>query len=212
MIQIENLYKSFGHQEVLRGVDIDIPFGDRVILMGQNGAGKTTLIRCILGEYRPDKGCVSIGGANPVTDRVNALKHIAFVPQTPPPLKLSVKELIDYTSGISGFDRKNVESYCEALDLDIREHNTKQFGKLSGGMKQKLLISIAFSMNAKILIFDEPTANLDPKGRDMFRNLLGKIGEDKTFIFISHRIEEVSHLVSRAIELDLGKVVKDEKI
>lgn len=77
-------------------------------------------------------------------------------------------------------------------------------------MKQKLLIAIALARDPKIFIFDEPTANLDPHGREKFYELLQKYKEDKLMIFISHRLEEIGDLVNKRVEMDLGKVVKDE--
>lgn len=212
MINISNLHKSFNKQPVLRGIDLTVNRGDKIMLLGQNGAGKTTLVRCILGEYFPDKGSVSVNGAVPYKKREDALKYIGFVPQIPPPLRLTVNELLEYSSGITGLDRKRIIDYCETLDFDITPHLTKPFYKFSGGMKQKLLIAFVFARDTDFCIFDEPAANLDSAGRDKFYRLLEKEMRDKSFIMISHRIDEVKHIVNRNIELDLGKVVKDEKI
>ncbi len=79
-------------------------------------------------------------------------------------------------------------------------------------MKQKLLIAIAVSKKSDILIFDEPTANLDPKGRESFYQLLEHVKEDKILLFITHRLDEIEHLVNRVVYMDLGKVVSDEKL
>ncbi|MBQ3033295.1 MAG: ABC transporter ATP-binding protein [Deferribacterales bacterium] len=212
MITVTELHKSFKGQEVLRGVDLTVDDGEKIMLLGRNGAGKTTLIRCMLGEYRPSSGSVVIDGVSPWDDRVSALKHISFVPQLPPPIKFTISELIDYSSGISGFDKNLVIENCRKLELDIEPHLGKGFHKLSGGMKQKVLISIAFARNTKTIIFDEPTANLDISGRETFRRLLDEAGESKTYIFISHRLEEFDGLASRAVELDLGRIVKNDKI
>ncbi len=212
MIIVKELRKSFKGQEVLNGVNLSVGDGEKLMLMGRNGAGKTTLIRCILGEYMPSSGSVSIDGVSPWQDRVSALKSVSFVPQLPPPLKFTIGELIDYSAGISGFDKKTVAENCRRLELDIEPHMGKAFHKLSGGMKQKVLISVAFARGTKTIIFDEPTANLDIKGRGTFRALLDEAGGGRTFIFISHRLEEFSGLASRAVELDMGRVVKDEEI
>ena len=96
--------------------------------------------------------------------------------------------------------------------LDINAHLGKPFSKLSGGMKQKVLASLAFAKGASLILFDEPTANLDPNGRDTFREIIKNDEfEDSTMIFISHRIDELNTVLNRAIMLDFGKVVKDEK-
>ncbi|AXX87883.1 copper ABC transporter NosDFY, putative ATP-binding protein NosF [Malaciobacter marinus] len=211
MIKIENLTKKFLEQKSLNNISLELELGEKIIIMGQNGAGKTTLIRTILGQYLPTTGNIRIEGKDPFNDRINTLSLIGFVPQLPPPIKLTVEELIYYANKSSNVEKKLVLELCKELELDLDSHLNKVFFKLSGGMKQKLLIAIAIAKNPKIFIFDEPTANLDPKGRNRFYELIKKYNENKLMIFISHRIDEVSHIVNRKIEMDLGKVVYDEK-
>lgn len=212
MIKIENLTKVFGTQTSLNNISLELKKGDSIIIMGQNGAGKTTLIRSILGQYIPTSGKIEVVGINPFKNRVDTISKIGFVPQLPPPIKLTVDELINFAVKSSNISKDEVITLCSKMDLDIKEHLKKVFFKLSGGMKQKLLISIAIAKNPDIFIFDEPTANLDPKGRESFYEIIKEYKKDRLSIFISHRIEEVSNIVNRRIELDLGKVVLDEKI
>lgn len=212
MIEVKNLTKKFGNQISLDKVSLTFEQNSSVIIMGQNGAGKTTLVRTILGEYIPTQGEVLINGANPFKQREEALKNIGFVPQLPPPIKLSVSELIHYAVVSSGSKKETIFDLCQKLELDLNANLNKLFFKLSGGMKQKLLIAIALAKNPNIFIFDEPTANLDPKGRDIFYSLLHEYVDNRVMIFISHRLEEVHNIVNRKIEMDLGKVILDEKI
>jgi len=212
MIEIKNLTKNFGTQISLDNINLTFKKSESIIIMGQNGAGKTTLIRSILGEYIPTSGSVSIDELNPIKEREKALLHIGFVPQLPPPIKLTVEELIEYASISSGIEKERIFSHCKSMDLDIEGNLKKVFFKLSGGMKQKLLIAIAIAKEPKVLIFDEPTANLDPKGREAFYALLEKLEGERLMLFVSHRISEVSHIINRKIEMDLGKVVVDEKL
>ncbi len=212
MIEISGLTKKFGAQTSLDNITLTLKNSDSTIIMGQNGAGKTTLIRSILGEYIPSSGSVRIDGKDPFRERESALSGIGFVPQLPPPIRLSVNELINYAQKSSGAKKERVVELCKAMDLDIGEHLGKLFFKLSGGMKQKLLIAIAIAKEPDIFIFDEPTANLDPHGRSSFYALLERLGGQKQFIFISHRIEEVSHIINRKIEMDLGRIVLDEAV
>jgi ABC-2 type transport system ATP-binding protein len=212
MIEITNLSKKFGSSYVLKDINLSLKKDESVIILGQNGAGKTTLVRSILGEQIPASGSVQIAGIDPLKKRENALKHIGFVPQLPPPIKLSVKELIRYAVVSSNINEDKILTVCKELDLDIKEHFKKLFFKLSGGMKQKLLIAIALAKEPDIFIFDEPTANLDTKGRERFYALMRPLQKGRLLIFISHRIEEIKSLVTRKIEIDLGKVVKDEKL
>ena len=212
MIKIKNLTKTFGSQNSLDNVSLELNKGDSIIIMGQNGAGKTTLIRSILGQYIPSGGKIEVAGNNPFKNRVDTISKIGFVPQLPPPIKLTVEELINFAVTSSNVNKNKVVELCLKMDLDLKEHMKKVFFKLSGGMKQKLLIAIAIAKNPEIFIFDEPTANLDPKGRESFYEIIKEHYKDRLTIFISHRIEEVSNIVNRKIELDLGKVVLDEKI
>ena len=212
MIAIKNLTKKFGSTLSLDDVSINFNQHDSIALMGANGAGKTTLIRSILGYYHPNSGSVLVHGLDPISERQEVLKHIAFVPQLPPPIKLSIDELIKYIEVSANVKRETILYYANEIKLDIKGNMKKSFFKLSGGMKQKLLIAISLAQESKIIIFDEPTANLDPKARDDFYRLLEGKQQDKVLLFVTHRLEEVKDLVNREIYMDLGKVVSDEQI
>ncbi len=210
MIKVKNLTKKFGSHLSLDDVSCSFNKSDSVALMGANGAGKTTLIRSILGYYHPDGGEVLINGLNPIKERTEVLKNISFVPQLPPPIKLSIEELMHYISVSADVDKELIKHYANEMKLDISANLNKSFFKLSGGMKQKLLIAISLAKESNIIIYDEPTANLDPKARDDFYRLLSKNSEEKTLLFVTHRLEEVKELVNRQIYMDMGKVVSDE--
>jgi len=212
MIKVLNLTKKFGSHISLDNITCDFKKGESIALMGANGAGKTTLIRSILGYYHPNRGGVLINGLNPIMDRVKVLEHISFVPQLPPPIKLSIDELLQYICISSDIDKELIKHYANEMKLDINSNIHKSFFKLSGGMKQKLLIAISLAKKSDIIIYDEPTANLDPKARDDFYRLLKKNEEEKVLLFVTHRLEEVKDLVNRQIYMDLGKVVSDETI
>ncbi len=212
LVTAKNITKKFTNTKILDAIDLNIKKGDRIALMGPNGAGKTTLVRAMLGFYHLDNGSIKVLGFDPVLQRVDVLKQISFIPQLPPPVKLSIEELLNFVSKSSNISKKKIFDDALRMDLDIKAHINKPFYKLSGGMKQKLLISIALSKDSKLLIFDEPTANLDPKGREQFYKLLKEIDDECSTIFITHRLEEIKSLVNRKIYMDLGKVVEDETI
>lgn len=211
MIKFTQVAKTFRRARVLDGINLDIGIGERVALIGSNGAGKTTLIRCLLGEYTHD-GQVAIDGLDPRNNRTIVLGNIGFVPQLPPPLKMPVGQLIDFSASLCGTDPRRIHDIAKRLGLDIESILTRQFVRLSGGMKQKLLIAIALGRNAKVLVMDEPAANLDPEARKIFFDLLAERLDDATMIISSHRLDEVSALVNRVIEMDMGKVVLDDKV
>ena len=212
MIEVKEAVKKFLDVNVLNHVNLKIERGDKIALMGPNGAGKTTLVRSILGFYHLDSGEIKVKGFDPIKERVKVLENISFIPQTPPPIKLNVEELLEYVSKSSKTLREDILKESSKMDLDILKNLRKPFFKLSGGMKQKLLISIALAKKSDILIFDEPTANLDPKAREKFYELLSSLDENISTIFITHRLEEIEGLVNREIYMDLGSIVEDERI
>jgi len=212
LVNTKGVSKVFMGTKVLDNVDLQIVRGDRIAMMGPNGAGKTTLVRAMLGFYHIDSGEITVNGHDPVKERVKVLKNISFIPQLPPPVKLSIEEMLLYVERSSEISRIKIFEESAKMDLDLEKHLSKPFFKLSGGMKQKLLIAIALSKKSDLLIFDEPTANLDPKGREKFYDLLTQIDEDCSTLFITHRLDEIEGLVNRKIYMDLGKVVEDEKV
>jgi len=211
MIRFDKVSKTFKRARVLDGIDLDIGLGERVALIGSNGAGKTTLIRCLLGEYTHD-GSVTIDGLQPRRERDRVLADIGFVPQLPPPLKMPVGQLIGFAAGLCGTDPQRILDLAGRLGLDTAPIMDRQFVRLSGGMKQKLLIAIALGREARVLVMDEPAANLDPEARKIFFELLAERADSATMLISSHRLNEVSALVNRVVELDMGRVVLDDRV
>jgi len=196
MIRFNKLSKSFRRTPILDGIDLEIGLGERVALIGANGAGKTTLIRCLLGEYT-HAGEVLIQGRNPRLQRTEVLGLIGFVPQLPPPLKMPVGQLIDFSAALCNTAPGRIHDVAIQLGLEVADILARPFNKLSGGMKQKLLIAIALGRDANVLVMDEPAANLDPQARKIFFELLAERAQSVTMLISSHRINEVSALVTR---------------
>ncbi len=211
MIRFQNVSKHFRRHRVLSGIDLEIRPGNRVALVGSNGAGKTTLIRCLLGEYACE-GSVSVNGLDARRDRRAVLSRIGFVPQLPPPLKMPVGQLLRFAAGVCGSEPARMEAVAERLGLEPAAIRRQPFVKLSGGQKQKLLISIALGRDADILIMDEPAANLDPEARHVFFELLAEKQDRAVMLISSHRLDEVAALVNRVVEMDRGKVVLDDHV
>ena len=210
MIKFNNVKKTFRRTEVLKVLNLEIKKGDRIALVGSNGAGKTTMIRCLLGEYVCE-GEVLVNGLNPRLERELVLKDIGFVPQLPPPLKMPVGQLFHFAASLCNSDPQEMIKVSERLGLDFEELKSRPFVKLSGGQKQKILISIALGRDAKILILDEPAANLDPDARHIFFQLLAE-KKDAVMLISSHRLDEVAALVNRVIEMDQGIIVLDDRV
>ncbi len=211
LISVQHLTKSFKKTTVIEDLTHNFKAGERIALIGQNGAGKTTLIRSILGLYKYE-GIIEVLGMNPRTQREEILQNIGFVPQIPPPIKMTVGEMLSFFAILTQTDEQKFIDISENLGLDVDTNRHKPFMKLSGGMKQKLLVSFALGRNPKILLMDEPAANLDPKARTILFDYLHKFDKDALMIISSHRIDEVEGLVNRLIEMDLGKIVVDKNV
>ncbi len=211
IISAEGLSKTFNKVKVLKNLTVDFNEGDRIALIGQNGAGKTTLIRCILGQYVYE-GNLKVVDKNPRKERVEILKEVGFVPQIPPPLKLTVKELLGFFSNISNTPEDEFVTIAEHLGLDIKNSLSKPFVALSGGMKQKLLVAFALGKQPAILLMDEPSANLDPEAREIFFKYLTDYNKEALLVLSSHRMAEMKGLVNRVVEMDFGKIVLDKAV
>ncbi len=209
VIRADKLSKSFNKLQVLKELSVDFNEGDRIALIGQNGAGKTTLIRCILGQYVYD-GQLSVLGKDPRNQRVDILKEVGFVPQIPPPLKITVKELLKFFADLSTVPVEEYVDIAEKLGLQIKDSYNKPFVALSGGMKQKLLVSFALGKKPTVLLMDEPSANLDPAAREIFFDYLSKYNKEALLVLSSHRMTEIAGLVNRVVEMDFGRIVLDK--
>ncbi len=210
MIETNNLTKKFGKTLSLNSVSLTFKKGDAIALMGANGAGKTTLIRLIMGYYHPSGGTVKINGLDPIKNRTQILQSVSFVPQLPPPIKLSLGELIVYICKSSEVKSELIYHYANEMKLDLANNLSKSFFKLSGGMKQKFLIAVSLAKESEIMIYDEPTANLDPKARDDFYRLIREKEKGALSLFVTHRIDEVRGIINRGIYMDFGEVISDE--
>jgi ABC-2 type transport system ATP-binding protein len=120
--------------------------------------------------------------------------------------------LIAFAAKLCGTDPQRIVDLASRLGLDTTPILDQPFIRLSGGMKQKLLIAIALGRNARVLVMDEPAANLDPEARKIFFELLAERATQATMLISSHRLNEVSALVNRVIELDMGQVVLDDRV
>ncbi|MCP5037525.1 MAG: ABC transporter ATP-binding protein [Rhodobacteraceae bacterium] len=210
LIDIKGLTKRFEKRAVLDELTLAINAGDRIALIGSNGAGKTTLFRCLLGQYRY-QGSVQFGDDKAARRDVSALSRISFVPQLPPPLRMSVGELLSFAERGAGASRDALCDISSRMGIELEEVRRQPFYRLSGGQKQKILVTIALARQVDLMIFDEPAANLDPAARAVFIDLLAA-RKETSMLIASHRLEEVAPLVNRVIELDRGTVVLDDSV
>lgn len=210
MIEIVAVSKSFGRVRALHEVNLTIAAGERVAFIGSNGSGKTTLLRALLGLLR-FTGQIRIHGLDVSRDPANALARVAYIPQVAPPIEASVHEVVLAHATLRGLEPHAIHARAARLGLDLDAHRRLRFRDLSGGMRQKLLASLALSANADVLVCDEPTANLDVSARTAFFEQLAERPRAGISIFCSHRLEEVEGFVDRIVELREGALVRNER-
>ena len=169
MIEITDLHKKFGKNNVLKGLNLTIDPGKIYAILGPNGSGKTTLIKSILGMVIPDKGNIEVLG-EPIKKGWKYRKQIDYLPQIANfPENLRVNELIKMIKDLRN-DSGNENELVETFMLD--PHLNKKLANLSGGTKQKVNLTLAFMFDSPLLILDEPNTGLDPNALIKLKELI----------------------------------------
>lgn len=204
MIRISELYKAYGKNKVLKGIDLEITEGTVTAVLGPNGSGKTTLIKSILGMVIPQNGAISIDGDN-IIGRCEYRNNIGYLPQIAKfPDNLKVKELINMVSDI-----RDMEGDGETL---IRKYSLEKFmniplRQLSGGTRQKVNILLAFMFDSKYYILDEPTTGLDPVSLLAFKEMIrSEKKAGKAILLTTHIINLVDEIADQVVFLLDGKI------
>jgi len=212
IIQIAGLAKSFNEKRILKGVDLDIPQGSVVGLLGTNGSGKSTLIKCVLGLLRPTEGKISILGEDPWTLSAEAKERLGYVPQE---VKLypwmRVKHVVGYTAA---FYPKWDYAWGEELLDRWQLPRDDRVGPLSAGQLQKLALVLALGHHPELLILDEPVASLDPIARREFLRTLLDLAQDErhTVLFSTHITSDLDRVASHVALLQDGKITCFEEL
>ncbi len=198
-IEIKNLYKAYGKKFVLENINLVIKENERISIVGPNGSGKTTLIKCILGLVKPTNGTIKFNNIND-----DFRKHIGYVPQRMNfPQNITLKNLINIIEDIRNEKAKRRDELLEILNLK-NEFNKKIY-QLSGGNQQKVAIMLSLMFDPKMIILDEPFANLDPISSYQIKKLISN--ENKTMILVSHMISEAEFLTEKLLFLVEGKIL-----
>ncbi len=206
IIQVEDLVKSYGDVQAVRGVSFSVEQGEVFGLLGPNGAGKTSTVEILEGLRDLDTGRVSVCGLDPQRDS-QALKHEigAALQSTSLPDKLRVMEALRLFASFYKL-RRNPEELLKRFGLE--EKRNAFYSQLSGGQKQRLALAMALVNDPKVLFFDEPTAGLDPQVRREIYDIIEELKlEKKTIVMTTHYIEEAERLCDRVAIVDHGKVV-----
>lgn|SRR5690625_1034304 len=205
MIEVKNLHKRFGKNEVLKGIDLSINEGGVFAILGPNGSGKTTLIKTILGMVIPNSGTITVNG-KPLKDSFRYRSDIDYLPQIANfPGNLKVNELIsmikDLRESKTDKDKELIEVFKLQPFLDKRLVN------LSGGTKQKVNLVLTFMFDSPLIILDEPTSGLDPISHLRLKELIEKEREKgKTILVTSHILSFVEEISDQIVFLLEGKI------
>lgn len=216
MIEIENLRKSFGGNEILKGVSATIDDGEIFAIVGRSGAGKSTLLRCINALESYDSGSLRVNGKEVLEQNAKQIrqmrKNIGMIFQNFALLnQKNVFENVALPLEIWGEDEKKIRSRVgELLEIvGLSEKINAYPRSLSGGQKQRVAIARALALNPQILLSDEATSALDPNITNQILSLLKRINADFgiTIILVTHEMEVVKSTASRALLLSGGEVV-----
>ena len=216
IIEIDNLKFRYSNEDrAVNGVSLKIEENEFVCVLGHNGSGKSTLAKLMVGLLKAQSGTIKIKGTELTEETIDDLRHhIGIVFQNPDNqfVGVTVKDDIAF-----GLENRNYESsrmkelvleYSKKVSMDkFLDHNPEQ---LSGGEKQRVAIAGVLAINPDIIIFDEATAMLDPKGVSEIINIVNELKQYKTVISITHNLNEAKY-ADRVIVMHQGKIVLNDK-
>jgi len=210
-IRIEHITKLYGTQKALNNVSFEIQKGEILGFLGPNGAGKSTLMKIITGYLAPTEGEVWVNNLKVSENALEIQKKIGYLPENNPLYpELYIKEFLEFTGKISGI-RKNlrlkIAEVINMVGLEPEQH--KKIGALSKGYRQRVGLAQALIHNPEILILDEPTTGLDPNQIIEIRELISRLGQEKTIMLSTHIMQEVEAICQRVIIIKNGKLVAD---
>ncbi|MDO4936529.1 MAG: amino acid ABC transporter ATP-binding protein [Sutterellaceae bacterium] len=216
MISMRNLHKHFGDLEVLKGIDIDVKRGEKVVVLGPSGSGKSTMLRCINALELADNGTITVDGVE-VTDRhtnINKLReHLGMVFQRFNlwPHKTVLENVMLGQMVVSGRSKEDAkERALKALERVGLSAKVNDYPvRLSGGQQQRVGIARALAMEPKAILFDEPTSALDPELVGEVLSVMKSLAEEgMTMVVVTHEIGFAKEVADRVIFMDGGVIVE----
>jgi len=213
-ILVKDLSKIYGEQKAIDSISFEIKTGEIVGFVGPNGAGKSTTMKILTGFIPPSSGEAKINNLDLIEKSLEIRKHIGYLPENNPLyLDMYVKEYLEFVAGIYKLGKKTksrIKEIIEQTGLSIEQK--KKIGALSKGYRQRVGLAQALIHDPEILILDEPTSGLDPNQIIEIRNLISKVGKEKTVMLSTHIMQEVEAICDRIIIINKGKIVADDSI
>jgi ABC-2 type transport system ATP-binding protein len=211
ILNVQELRKSFGKLEAVKGVSFSVEKGESFSLLGPNGAGKSTIINMITGLYPPTSGVIEIKGVDVIRNPKQAQKTIGVVPQEIALYEtLSAKENLKFWGRMYDLSGKTLENAVdEVLEIiGLTDRAKDKINTFSGGMKRRVNIGAAILHKPEILIMDEPTVGIDPQSRNHILDTVKRLNQEgMTIIYTSHYMEEVEYLCERIGIIDHGELI-----
>lgn len=208
-IKVQNLTKEFGAFRALDDVSFTVASGETVALLGPNGSGKTTTLKCLVGLTIPTLGRICIGNHNLATQAREAKSLMSYLPQRVAfHDQLTAREVLQFYCRLRRVPEQRIDETFATPSFHFNGFSDKPVSQFSGGMLQRLGLAVACLPHAPIMVLDEPTSSLDPKGAIQFRQFLaGLKREGKTIVFSSHTLDEVVQLADRVAIMVEGRLV-----
>ena len=215
MIKIEKLTKYYGELCAVDHVDFEIIKGEILGLLGPNGAGKTTIYRILTGYLHPSSGTIKVKDYNIHDHLIEIKKLIGYLPEAAPIYhEMLVFDYLDFIADIRGVPKNQklprIRELADLCSLNEVMHNT--IDELSKGYRQRVGIAHALMGDPEILVLDEPTSGLDPNQIAETREIIRRIGKEKTIIFSTHILSEAEATCDRVVIINQGKIVADNTI
>jgi ABC-2 type transport system ATP-binding protein len=200
-----------GSRQALTGLDLRIPQGGLLGLIGRNGAGKTTFVRIATTQLLPTSGHLSVLGQDVVSEAPEVRRRIAVIPQESRPLYwLTPRELVAYYLRMRGTPRREAEERSKVAlqELALIPWADVQVNRLSGGLRRRAMVAMVMASDAEMIFLDEPTTGLDPLARrSVWAAIRKAVGEHRTVVLTTHYLDEAEALSDRLALLEGGRLL-----
>lgn len=212
-ISVAGLTKVYGTQKAVDNISFELKKGEIVGFLGPNGAGKSTTMKMITGYLPATSGTVKVSGFDVAAQPLDVKRSVGYLPEANPLYyDMYVREFLEFSAGVHKLSnaKLRIEQMIDITGLGKEAH--KKIGMLSKGYKQRVGLAQAMLHDPQVLILDEPTSGLDPNQLAEIRDLILRIGKEKTVLLSTHIMQEVQAMCSRVIIINNGKIVADDSI
>jgi len=211
-IELLNISKLYGSQKALDQISLKIKSGEITGLLGPNGAGKSTMMKIISCFLPPTEGTAKVNDIDVMTSPQLVKAQIGYLPeQNPLYPDMYVREYLHYIAGVYQMKEKIEEKIDQVIELTgLQIEQNKKIGALSKGYRQRVGLAQVLIHDPEVLILDEPTTGLDPNQLVEIRELIKKVGKEKTVLLSTHIMQEVEAICNRVIIINDGKLIADD--